>query len=162
MIRAYLDVETDAAWRLTVVGIFRPDLGCRQWVRPHLVGGEIRQFLEGVDCLMTYNGERFDLPILREQLKVDLASLFKHRDLMYDCWRHKLKGGLKRVEQLLGIHRDTQGIDGLAAIRLWNAFQFKGDRQALDTLLLYNREDVENLEALALKLGVIALLETVS
>jgi uncharacterized protein YprB with RNaseH-like and TPR domain len=71
-------------------------------------------FLSGVECLMSYNGARFDLPILKDQLRVDLESMFSHRDLMLDCWAHNLKGGLKNVERILGIHRDTEGIDGLA------------------------------------------------
>ena len=156
MIRAYLDVETDERQALTVVGVFRPDRGHRQWIRPQFSRLELLNYLTDVELLMTYNGARFDLPLVRDQLGADLATLFRHRDLMLDCWAHNLKGGLKNVERILGIHRDTEGIDGLAAIRLWNAHR-RGDAEALETLLRYNREDVENLEALALKLGVIAV-----
>ncbi len=154
LIRAYVDIETDDGRAITVVGVFRPDRGCRQWVRPNFSRIDLLNFLSGVQCLMSYNGARFDLPIIKDQLRVDLESMFSHRDLMLDCWAHNLKGGLKNVERILGIHRDTEGIDGLAAIRLWNAHR-RGDAEALETLLRYNREDVENLEALALKLGVI-------
>ncbi len=154
LIRAYIDIETDDGRAVTVIGVFRPDRGCRQWVRPNFSRLDLLNFLSGVECLMSYNGARFDLPILKAQLRVDLESLFSHRDLMLDCWTHNLKGGLKNVERLLGIHRDTDGIDGLAAIRLWQAHR-RGDAEALDTLLRYNREDVENLESLALKLGVV-------
>ncbi|MBL8022828.1 MAG: ribonuclease H-like domain-containing protein [Elusimicrobia bacterium] len=154
LIRAYIDIETDEGRRLTVVGVFRPDRGCRQWVRPNFSRMELLNFLSGVECLMSYNGARFDLPVLKDQLRVDLDSMFSHRDLMLDCWAHDLKGGLKKVERQLGIHRDSEGIDGLAAIRLWHASR-RGEPDALETLLRYNREDVENLEALALKLGVV-------
>jgi uncharacterized protein YprB with RNaseH-like and TPR domain len=154
VIRAYVDIETDDGRAITVVGVFRPDRGCRQWVRPNFSRIELLNFLNGVECLMSYNGARFDLPIIKDQLRVDLEATFPHRDLMLDCWAHNLKGGLKNVERLLGIHRDTEGIDGLAAIRLWNAHR-RGDAEALETLLRYNREDVENLEAVALKLGVV-------
>jgi len=127
-----------------VLGVFRPDRGHRQWVRPNFSRIELLNFLNGVKLLMTYNGARFDLPLVRRRLGADLAVLFAHRDLMGDCWAQNLHGGLKKVEQRLGIHRDTEGIDGLAAIRLWHAHR-GGDGEALELLLRYNREDVENL-----------------
>jgi uncharacterized protein YprB with RNaseH-like and TPR domain len=37
----------------------------------------------------------------------------------------------------------TAGVDGLVAMRLWASRTRGQDRQALDLLLLYNREDVE-------------------
>lgn len=154
MIRAYLDVETDERHALTVLGVFRPDRGHRQWIRPNFSRMELLNYLTDVELLMTYNGARFDLPLVRDQLGADLVRLFRHRDLMLDCWAQNLYGGLKKVEQRLGIHRDTEGVDGWAAIRLWHAHR-TGDADALDLLLRYNREDVENLEALARKLGVL-------
>jgi uncharacterized protein YprB with RNaseH-like and TPR domain len=153
--RACLDIETDAERRVTVVGLHRPDRGSRQWVRPRLDPQEMLEFLDGVEVLFTYNGGRFDLPVLLEQLGVDLIDRFRHRDLMHDCWKHGLFGGLKAVERRLGIHRDTDGVDGLEAVRLWDRHRRAGDNEALDLLLRYNREDVENLESLARKLGVV-------
>ena len=73
---------------------------------------------------------------------------------MYDCWKQKLKGGLKKVEQKLGIARDTAGMDGWMAVRLWWDYVNNDDKEALDTLLDYNREDVVNLRALRQKLGI--------
>src|SRR4030043_202311 len=49
------------------------------------------------------------------------------------------------VEEHLGIERVSQGIDGLAAMRLWEQFRLYGDEKALSALLEYNREDVVNL-----------------
>lgn len=161
-IRAYLDIETDWQKKITVIGIYRPDRESRQWVMPDLSVEEIREFLRGVQALFTYNGARFDLPLIRDQLKIDLMKEFYHQDLMYDCWARSLFGGLKRVEQVLGIPRDTEGIDGLEAMNLWDRFKKQGDRGALDVLLRYNREDVENLESLAVRLGIVAPGETSS
>jgi uncharacterized protein YprB with RNaseH-like and TPR domain len=152
--RAYLDIETDRQRRITVVGVFRPDRGPFQWVAPGLDVKELRDYLQGIEVLFTYNGARFDLPVIHEQLGVDLAREFRHQDLMYDCWSRRLFGGLKKVEHILGIHRDTEGIDGLAALSLWDRY-VQGDNEALEVLLRYNREDVENLERLAVKLGVV-------
>jgi uncharacterized protein len=152
--RAYLDIETDWDRNITVIGVHRPDKGSRQWIAPNLSAGELRDFLQGIEVLFTYNGTRFDLPQIREQLRLDLAKEHNHHDLMYDCWYRELFGGLKRVEEQLGIHRDTEGVDGREAIRLWDRSQ-TGDKEALDVLLRYNREDVENLEALAVRLGIV-------
>jgi uncharacterized protein YprB with RNaseH-like and TPR domain len=153
--RAYLDIETDWLRNITVVGVFRPDRGCRQWVRPDLAAEPIADFLRGIEVLFTYNGARFDLPIIKDQLRLDLKALHPHRDLMHDCWSRRLFGGLKGVERTLGIHRDTEGVDGLEAIRLWGRFLREGEKEALEVLLRYNREDVENLEALAVRLGIV-------
>ncbi len=70
-----------------------------------------------------------------------------HRDLMFECWRKNLYGGLKTVERTLGVPRRLVGVDGLEAIRLWNRYHRQGDRSALRTLLEYNKEDVTNLKA---------------
>ncbi len=50
--------------------------------------------LEDVDEIYTYNGSRFDLSLIESKLRIDLRQCFKHTDLMYDCWRQNLKGGL--------------------------------------------------------------------
>lgn len=150
--KAYLDIETSFGGAITVVGLHTDDRGMIQ-----LIGGKISdlalwQALEGVRTICTYNGNRFDLPVIRRQLGIDLAKEFRSRDLMYDCWRNGLYGGLKRVEGQLGIARRSQGIDGFDAMRLWSRYEDGGDEEALDTLLLYNREDVLNLPVLEARL----------
>lgn len=102
----------------------------------------------------SYNGSRFDLPFIRAKLGIDLNECFRHRDLMYDCWKNDLKGGLKAVERRLGIERKLQGVDGYVAVQLWWDYMNNNDEQALRVLLDYNKEDVVNLKALRRKLGV--------
>ena len=143
--KAYLDIETCAGGAVTVVGIYREDRGFRQ-----LVGGEITdvavwEALEGVDILCTYNGDRFDLPVLEREIRLDLRSRFRSLDLLRECRRVGLKGGLKRMEARFGIARATRGMNGWDALRLWARYETGGYRQALQTLLEYNREDVMNL-----------------
>lgn len=143
--KAYLDIETCAAGDVTIVGIFREDRGLRQ-----LVGGEITdvnvwETLDGVDTICTFNGDRFDLPILERQVRVNLRQRFRSLDLLRECRRAGLKGGLKRLEERFGIARSTQGMNGWDAMRLWERYENEGDRVALDVLLEYNREDVMNL-----------------
>ena len=143
--KAYLDIETGSGGEVTVVGIYREDRGFRQ-----LVGGEITdvtvwQALEGVDTLCTYNGDRFDLPILERQTRLDLRSQFRSLDLLRECWRVGLKGGLKRMEERFGIARATRGMNGWDALSLWARYEREKDQEALERLLEYNREDVMNL-----------------
>ncbi|HRY28662.1 MAG TPA: ribonuclease H-like domain-containing protein [Elusimicrobiota bacterium] len=152
--RAYLDIETDWQKRITIIGVYRPGADTQQWVRPDLSADGLREFLQGIETLYTYNGARFDLPVLRDQLDIDLAKEYRHHDLMYDCWSRCLFGGLKKVEKRLGITRDTEGLDGRDAVLLWDRY-VKGEKDLLELLLRYNREDVINLEALAVTLGLV-------
>ena len=158
---AYLDIETTSLdpsiGDLTVVGLFLDDGQGEKVIQ--LVGDEISapkllDILEKVKLLYTYNGERFDLPYIKAKLGVDLARCFLHHDLMYDCWRNNLYGGLKEVERQLGIERATAGIDGRMAVQLWLNYNLYGDQRSLATLLFYNREDVLNLKLLRQKLQV--------
>lgn len=144
-VKAYLDIETCAGGQVTVVGIFREDRGFFQ-----LVGGQISDLtlaeaLDGVDTLCTYNGDRFDLPILERQVRLDLRSQYRSLDLLRECRKAGLKGGLKRMEERFGIARTTRGMDGWDALRLWAKYDQEGDQEALHLLLAYNREDVMNL-----------------
>src|ERR1700712_305880 len=152
--RAYLDIETTFSNAISVIGISRPDVGTIQ-----LVGGGVRDLslyeaLEGVRTLVTFNGSSFDLPVIRKRLFADLKREFEHCDLLYICRRKGLRGGLKKVEEILGIGRATAGISGWDAPRLWNRYETYGDRAALQTLLEYNREDVVNLAVLERHLGL--------
>ena len=151
---AYLDIETSWEKTITVIGIYRSGEGTTQLIAPDINRDNLLQALEGVDRLFTYNGTGFDLPVIERWLGINLRGHVPHRDLMYDCWKRKLKGGLKGVERTLGIHRDTEGVDGLQAMRLWAAYE-RGDREALELLLRYNKEDCVNLEELAYKIGVL-------
>lgn len=150
--QVYLDIETSYTGAITIIGLYAPRTGTRQ-----LVGGKVTAFnlldaLREVELIKTYNGDRFDLPVIQQKLGIDLKALYQHDDLMYRCWRQNLKGGLKAVERQLGLERQTQGVDGLQAMALWAEWEGLGNRQALERLLLYNREDVELLEQVEFRL----------
>ena len=108
--------------------------------------------LNGVEIIHTYNGRRFDLPFIHRKLGINLEEMFSHRDLMYDCRKNNLRGGFKAVERQLGITRDSAGITGFDAVRLWWRYVDAFDLDALNTLLQYNKEDVINLKILKEKL----------
>lgn len=149
---AYLDIETTGLSpsmdSITVVGIYRD---CHEGaVMQQLVGHEINRdsvsaALAGVTTLHTYNGVQFDMRFIEIQLQFRLPAQVVHRDLMYDCWKRNLYGGLKSVERQLGIPRSVQGVSGREAVVLWWRWVDSGDLEALERLLAYNREDVENL-----------------
>jgi len=152
---AYLDIETTGLtpdWcEITVIGIHLcrgQDVDSVQLVGRDITVEGILEALEGVDVLYTYNGSRFDLPFIHAQLGLNLEHHFPHRDLMYDCWRKNLRGGLKGVERQLGIKRRLADMDGLQAVKLWWKYVETFDLDALDTLLEYNKEDVVNLKVL--------------
>ena len=152
---AYLDIETTGLTYsecvITVIGIHLccgDDTDFVQLVGKDITADSILEALGDVDVIYTYNGSRFDLPFIRSQFGVNLAERFTHRDLMYDCWRNNLFGGLKAVERQLGINRELKGVDGWEAVKLWWRYVDSFDLEALNTLLEYNREDVINLKVL--------------
>ncbi len=154
-LEAFLDIETTGLYpgycEITVVGIHIVDGPAARFVQ--LVGEDVTadnilEALNGVNVIYTYNGKRFDLPFIRSHLRINLAELFAHRDLMYDCWQGNLYGGLKCVERQLGITRRLTEINGYEAVRLWWRYVNDYDQEALATLLEYNREDVINLKTL--------------
>lgn len=152
---AYLDIETTGfiggGSYPTVVGIAVDFPG--DWTTTQLVGDGITvdallHVLEGVTTIYTFNGASFDLPYLAWKPGVDLRLRFEHRDLMRTSRRAGLKGGLKAIEKALGISRVLPDMDGQDAVLLWDKFRRENNRDALDMLLEYNREDVENLRVL--------------
>ncbi|MCU4718816.1 ribonuclease H-like domain-containing protein [Halapricum hydrolyticum] len=106
----------------------------------------LQDLFADADLLVTFNGKRFDVPFLETHFDVSLSEK-PHLDLMYPCRRLDLTGGLKTIEQEIGIGRDRPDITGKEAVDLWYQYE-RGDESALETLVSYNREDVENLEPL--------------
>ena len=146
--RAYLDIETTFGGNISVIGIYRADNGTLQLVGGGVNDVNLYEALAGATTLVTFNGSSFDLPVIKRRLYSDLKSEFAHCDLLYVCRRRGLRGGLKVVEQRLGIMRETAGITGWDAPRLWQRYESRGDERALSTLLRYNRDDVVNLALL--------------
>ena len=158
---AFLDIETTGLsavyCEITVIGIHLvngSDTGFVQLVGEDVTADNLLEALGRTQVIYTYNGSRFDLPFIQSRLGIDLAELFTHRDLMYDCWQNNLYGGLKGVERQLAIPRRRQEINGFEAVRLWWKYVNDYDQDALATLLEYNKEDVINLKTLKELLGI--------
>lgn len=146
----FLDIETTGLSssydEVTVIGAFgagRPAL--------FIHGINLDQFPDYVaqfPLLVTFNGSQFDLPFLRAHFpraRLDQA----HIDLRFVLASLGYRGGLKAVERKLGVSRPgaVQDVDGFEAVRLWNGYR-RGDRSALERLLLYNLADTVNMTRL--------------
>jgi len=147
-LKAYLDIETTFDNTISVVGIHIPGKDMVQLTGTQVTDVEIAMALKGVSAVVTFNGASFDLPFIRRITGLEVRDLAEHRDLLHVCRKRGLKGGLKRVEVLLGIGRDSGITDGRMAPRLWQRWETDGDEKALRVLLEYNKEDCVNLEIL--------------
>jgi uncharacterized protein len=147
---AFLDIETTGLspyqGLVTVVAVHTPGK-TRSFVADDDLE-ELPAYLGRFRLLVTFNGVFFDVPFLQvrfPQLVVPAA----HIDLRFVLRRLGLTGGLKRIEQQLGVgdRAGVEGIAGLDAVRLWEAYR-RGSRESLDRLIQYNRADTVNLEPL--------------
>jgi uncharacterized protein YprB with RNaseH-like and TPR domain len=143
-IKSYLDIETSYYGEITIVGIYRHPYDLVQIVQPEINADAVREALYGTEEILTYWGHRFDLPVIKGVLGLDLRQAFESTDLADACHRRGLYGGLKCVEKQLGISRVTDGVTGRDAMRLWHEWTL-GREESLERLLKYNEEDVVNL-----------------
>ncbi|MEN6521228.1 MAG: ribonuclease H-like domain-containing protein [Armatimonadota bacterium] len=147
---AYLDIETTGTSLgdgITVVGIYNG-----KTTKSFIKGFNLESFadeLKKYPLVITYAGSTFDIPHLLHAFpgtKIDQL----HIDLCPTLHRLGYKGGLKHIEHVLGLERQDEiaGLSGWDAVRLWREWEY-GSKDALDTLVEYNRADVENLKTLA-------------
>ncbi len=145
----FLDIETTGldqhADDVTVVGLHRAGETNALVHGQDLTADRLRSELSDAELLVTFNGKRFDVPFL--ETTFDLSIDLPHLDLMYPCRQLGLTGGLKEIEQRVGIDRDRPDLSGRDAVRLWREYQ-RGDDAALETLVSYNRDDTANMERL--------------
>ncbi len=142
----YLDIETNAAGtEVTAVA-----LSDGRDVATYLNGRNLRdleEHLRTFDLLITYNGACFDLPVLRDRLGVRFEGA--HIDLRYVLRAAGSRGGLKQSERDFGLDRGLlTGLDGFAAVLLWDDYRATSDEKVLETFLAYNVEDVRTLPLL--------------
>lgn len=152
--RSYLDIETDFNGEPTLVGIYNFfDGSVYQIQKPYIKADKIHSILENTEVVVTYNGENFDLDVLKKKVGFVLPKNIISLDLMFLCWELDLYGGLKKVEKKLNIYRDpeVEDFNGRDAIELWKRYEM-GDKFSLELLKLYNRYDVVNLAKLESKL----------
>jgi uncharacterized protein len=147
----FLDIETTGLSgdydEVTLIGAL-----CNGEFALFVNGINLEQFpayIERFPLLVTFNGSQFDVPFLRAHFPHARLNQ-AHIDLRFVLASLGYKGGLKVVENRLNLHRDPaiQGVDGFEAVRLWHLYR-RGDKAALEKLILYNLTDVANLVELA-------------
>jgi len=147
---AFVDIETTGLSqhrdKITVVGIY-DGRESKVYVRDINLDEIVEEFSK-YRLLVSFNGARFDLPFIKSEFpEIEFKQL--HIDLMYPLRRIGYSGGLKNIEKLLGISRseDTEGMTGFDVVKLWKQYE-RGDREALDKLIKYNKEDIVNLKTI--------------
>ncbi len=139
----FLDIEIDGGGKIIVVGISNYYTKTNFFVRNvNLTKYAIEQELEQYSAIITFNGGAFDIPKL-EKIGVNFSKHI-HIDLKPLCINLGLKGGLKSVEQKLNLKRPPH-LQG-NPVSLWKALHASGDKEYLELLLDYNKEDIENLK----------------
>jgi uncharacterized protein len=143
----YLDIETSWQKEITLIGFWSKPTGLVQLINEQINATNLLKQLPSSGELFTFNGHSFDLSVIKNQLGIDLRSKFQSFDLRWICPKYGLKGGQKIVEKLIGFDRETEGLNGQDAIRLWAKY-LQGDRTALKTFLQYNAEDIQGMIAI--------------
>jgi uncharacterized protein YprB with RNaseH-like and TPR domain len=146
----FLDIETDGQvnGRPTVVGLL-DRLGLHVFVQGRNLGG-LPAALARSPVWVTFNGRCFDVPVLRGHFPA-LPRPAVHLDLRFLCRRVGLRGGLKAIEQDLGIGRPPhlRGTGGWDAVLLWRNWLATGELESLRFLVEYNLYDAFQLRSVA-------------
>lgn len=138
----FLDIETDSYGNVVLVGISNY-YNTNTFVKGfNLEKSLLEKELAKYKLLVTFNGSSFDLPKLKKQLQLGIKM--PHIDLKPLCVKLDLKGGLKEVERILDLKRPAHLYGN--PVDLWKAFHASGDREYLELLVDYNKEDIENLK----------------
>ncbi len=146
----FLDIETTGLSqyydKITLIGTF-DGKRIKTFVRGNNLG-EIVQYLQDYQLLVTFNGKLFDMPFIKKEFP-EVVIPPVHIDLRYLLRSLGVTGPLKEIERKLAIRRaeDVQEVNGREATVLWSKF-VRGDNEALKRLLLYNTYDIVNLQSL--------------
>jgi hypothetical protein len=143
----YVDIETSGYDnRITVIGVYQH--GAYHSFVAGINLDKAREWIEAAPLVITFNGASFDMPIIRSHFPYNVFNHI-HIDLMFPLRRLGMKGGLKQIERRLGLARsdETSQMNGWDAVLLWQQYR-RGHAGALERLLVYNEEDVRNLEPL--------------
>jgi uncharacterized protein len=147
---AYIDIETLGMGSddvITVIGLYNG-----KETKSFVKGFNLEAFADEISkyaLILTYSGASFDLPHIRRAFPgLHLDQM--HIDLCPTLRKIGLRGGLKHIEDAVGLKRpaEVEGMSGWDAVRLWNEWEW-GSRESLDLLLAYNACDVINLKPLA-------------
>lgn len=100
---------------------------------------------------VSFNGTCFDAPVLRNYFGAErFPTPEAHIDLRFVTKRLRMSGGLKEIEDNLGVGRPPhlKGVNGWDAVLLWRAYKARADVEALRFLVEYNLYDSFQLRTL--------------
>ena len=146
----FLDIETSGGYlgmdEITVIGLYDG-----QKVQTFVNGRNLEDFEEAIasySMVITFNGSCFDLPYLKRWFR-HLSLPPAHIDLRFVLKKMGLRGGLKAIEEQVGLSRDPKvmGLTGFDPVLLWQDYQC-GNVSALERLILYNTMDIVQLKPL--------------
>jgi uncharacterized protein YprB with RNaseH-like and TPR domain len=156
----YLDIETNGSGSdnyITAISLY-DGVEAHSYVRDINLD-QFADDIRGYKLLVTYNGKNFDIPFIEQEFRMRLDHA--HIDLRFLLKSLGITGGLKGCEKKVGIDRqELDGLNGYAAVILWNDYERNGNTHALDTLLAYNTLDTVNLETLLVVAYNMKLAET--
>jgi uncharacterized protein YprB with RNaseH-like and TPR domain len=145
----FFDIETDGREqnRPTMVSLFDSE-----GVQLFIDGRNLDQVPEALArrrLWVTFNGSCFDVPVLKAFFQ-SLPEPELHIDLRFHFQSLGMGGGLKRLEERLGLARPShlKGTNGWDAVLLWRAFQEEQSLDALRLLAEYNLYDAFQLRSL--------------
>lgn len=156
---ALVDIETTGLTpgydQITVIGL-ADSARARAFVAGKPQAGDelISAFTEAMRpyrLLVTFNGAQFDVPFIEKHFReANFRFEMPHLDLIHPARSIGLGGGLKDMEQQLGIVRSAaiKDMRGMEAIQLWGQWK-NGDLAAYQRLISYCKADCANLHAFA-------------
>ncbi|MBN9685404.1 MULTISPECIES: ribonuclease H-like domain-containing protein [unclassified Corallococcus] len=147
----YFDIETDGSKTQvpTVVSLFDAS-GLHVFIQGRNMDA-LPEAMAKRRLWVTFNGSCFDVPVLKEYFGAKNFPVPEaHIDLRFVTRRLGMGGGLKEIEDKLGVGRPPhlKGVNGYDAVLLWRAYLRRGDVEALRYLVEYNLYDSFQLRSL--------------
>jgi len=146
----FLDIESyEHGKNITIIGLYDGFETKTMVKNMNLDMNRLKKELEKYKLLITFNGSSHDIPNINKYFPETIPNI-AHIDLRHACNKIGLKGGLKMIEEKVGIIRPIhlKAYGGDNPIDLWRAFLASGDKEYLDLLVQYNEEDIVNLKPL--------------
>ncbi|WP_224363142.1 ribonuclease H-like domain-containing protein [Hyalangium versicolor] len=147
----FFDIETDGKEQQfpTVVSLF-DSTGLHVFLLDRNMD-ELPEAMAARRLWVSFNGTCFDAPVLRDYFGAKrFPTPDAHIDLRFVTKRLGMGGGLKEIEDSLGLGRPPhmRGVNGWDAVLLWRAYKARADLEALRFLVEYNLYDSFQLRTL--------------
>lgn len=150
----FLDIETTGLSKesddITVFGLY-DGISTKTMIKGiNLDYAALKKELQKYKLIVTFNGASFDLPFIEKRYP-GMVPKIPNFDVKPAAGKLGLKGGLKNIEQSLGISRSNivGRFHGGDALALWKMYRATGDEHYLNLLVEYNEYDLINLKIVA-------------